>query len=711
MAGLAAEQPLVLLVEDLHWAEPPLLELLERTLGEVAGPVLLLATGRQELLDRTPTWGRGRVPAEWIWLEPLSDDEVDRWLVDIGAGEAPTTVREALAQAEGNPLFLEELVATLIANGVLGDDGWDVARLPRAVDLPDTVQAVLAARIDALPATERAALQAAAVIGRTFWPSAVRELVGDEPDFAVLEQRDFIHRRPGSSLEGDRELVIKHALTREVALGSLSRRERVRLHAGFADWLEGRGGGRDEDAATLAHHYADAARPEDADLAWSDEPERYEALRASAIRWLRRAAELATDRFEIDDALALNSLALELADDAPVLIDLHVERAHIQNVRFDTERVRESLENALELGPDVATTAWIYARLAAYGLARRYLWRQPPSLEVAETWLAKALELSEPGSRAYGYAKVTQALTQPLGNEDAADEARAIGETVGDHALVSMSVEARADAATHARRYEEARAWSERLLRVAERLSRAHNAGNGHFIAVFVYGRAGDLGGARRQAELTEEITASLGPHDRVHGLASRLAVESVLGSWDAVRDLASRAEEVTAANVDFACQFNWRNLLVSALGLAQLGDERGAQRLEAIGRSTAVVMPPAEREPALLRLALLRADRDEMGRILELLPAGDDKFGIDGPAARLDALLALGDIERLEEEAALYVEADGYTRAFALRALGVSRRDATLVREAVACFERMGLGWRAEETTRLAKSSTPAPS
>ena len=194
-------------------------------------------------------------------------------------------------------------------------------------------------------------------------------------------------------------------------------------------------------------------------------------------------------------------------------------------------------------------------------------------------------------------------------------------------------------------------------------------------------------------------------------GLAGRLAVESVLGSWDAVRDLASRAEEVTAANVDFPCQFNWRNLLVSALGLAQLGDERGARRLEAIGRSTAVVMPPAEREPALLRLALLRADRDEMRRILELLPVGDDKFGIDGPAARLDALLALGETERLEEEAALYVEADGYTRAFALRALGVSRRDASLVREAVACFERMGLGWRAEETTRLAKSSTPAPS
>ena len=708
-AELAAEQPLVLLVEDLHWAEPPLLDLLERTLGEVAGPVLLVATGRQEFLDRTPTWGRGRVPAEWVWLEPLRDEDVDRWLVEIGAGDAPATVRQALAQADGNPLFLEELVATLIANGVLGDDGWDVGDTAQGVDLPDTVHAVLAARIDALPATEKAALLAAAVVGRVFWPSAVRELVGAEPDFGLLEQRDFVRRRPGSSLEGDRALVIKHALTREVALSLLTRRERVRLHADFAAWLERRGGGRDENAAELAHHYAEAARPEDADLAWSDQPEHYEVLRASALRWLRRAAELAAGRFEIDDALALNSLALELADGAALRIDLLVERAHIQSDRYDMEQVRESLESALELAPNATTSAWIYGRLADFGLGRRYMWKQPPRMDTAEEWLAKALELSEPGSRARGYARVAEALSRPLGNAEAAEEARAIGEAVDDRVLVFMSLEASADAATQARRYQEARAWSERHVRAASNWSRV-NGSVGRFNAVFVYGRAGDLPGAREQADLTEEFSASLGPHDRVHGLAGRLAVESVVGNWELFPDLASRAEEVTSANVDYPCQFNWRNLLVCARGLARLGDERGARRLEEIGRSTAVVAPPAEREPALLRLALLRADEAEIRRILELLPVADDKFGIDGPAARLDALLALGEAERLEEEAERYLEADGYTRAFALRAVGVTRRDASLVREAVACFERMGLGWRAEETTWLAKSSTPAP-
>ena len=133
--------------------------------------------------------------------------------------------------------------------------------------IPETVQAVLAARIDLLPPGEKAGLQAAAVIGRAFWPGAIRQLLGGvELDFRVLEQRDFIRRRPGSSLEGEREYVFKHALTQEVAYGSLTRRERALLHAEFAAWLEGRGGARDEDASLLAHHYAEAVRPQDAAL-------------------------------------------------------------------------------------------------------------------------------------------------------------------------------------------------------------------------------------------------------------------------------------------------------------------------------------------------------------------------------------------------------------------------------------------------------------
>ncbi len=146
---------------------------------------------------------------------------------------------------------------------------WTTTELPDDLVVPDTVQAVLAARIDLLDTTEKAALQAAAVIGRTFWSGPVYELLGGaEPNFRLLEERDFIRHRPGSSIAGEREFAIKHALTREVAYESLPKAKRVRLHAGFAEWLERVGGGRDEHAAQLAHHYAAAVRTEDVDLAW-----------------------------------------------------------------------------------------------------------------------------------------------------------------------------------------------------------------------------------------------------------------------------------------------------------------------------------------------------------------------------------------------------------------------------------------------------------
>src|SRR5438445_10328945 len=132
-------------------------------------------------------------------------------------------------RAEGNPLFVEELLATLIDRGVLArrDGAWSCAELPPGFEIPDTVQAVLAARIDLLPPVEKAALQAAAVIGRVFWTGPVCELVEDAPDFELLQEREFIRRRAGSSLAGEQEYVIKHALTREVAYGSLLKAKRA----------------------------------------------------------------------------------------------------------------------------------------------------------------------------------------------------------------------------------------------------------------------------------------------------------------------------------------------------------------------------------------------------------------------------------------------------------------------------------------------------
>jgi class 3 adenylate cyclase len=268
---LANDQPVVVLVEDLHWAEDELFDLLERLVRGVGGPLLLLGTARPELLDRRPDWGAGRRNASVLWLEPLSPAQADLMAAELLSADLPQQIRDVIGRAEGNPFFVEEVVATLIDLGVLArsDGDWIVGELPDDLIVPDSVQAVLAARIDLLGPTEKAALQAASVIGRIFWPGPVRELIGGgEPDFDVLEERDFIRHRSGSSLAGEHEYAIKHALTREVAYGSLPKARRARMHAACARWIERIAESREEQAPLLAHHYAEAVRPEDADLAW-----------------------------------------------------------------------------------------------------------------------------------------------------------------------------------------------------------------------------------------------------------------------------------------------------------------------------------------------------------------------------------------------------------------------------------------------------------
>jgi tetratricopeptide (TPR) repeat protein len=286
---------------------------------------------------------------------------------------------------------------------------------------------------------------------------------------------------------------------------------------------------------------------------------------------------------------------------------------------------------------------------------------------------------------------------------ETANDVCRLGEALGDPSLVVFAHETQTLGATEAGRYQEACEWADRALAALPRLSDPNYESFQYWNAGFVYLRAGRIAGARRFAEHFDELASSLTAHDEVHAVGLHAVVEGALGEWAALGNLAVRAEKATVANEDFPCQFNWRTLLLCALGLAQLGDEREAHRLEEVGRASAVVAGPPELEPALLRLALHRADEAETRRILEALPAMGGPFDVDSAAARLDALLSLGEAQRLEEEAAPFLHEPGYTRPFALRALGISRGDASLVDEAVASFEATGLAWRAAETRDLA--------
>ena len=260
-----------------------------------------------------------------------------------------------MERAEGNPFFVEEVLESLIDAGILEreDGGWRANDLPPGFEIPDSVQAVLAARIDLLAEAEKAALQAAAVIGRVFWTGPVYELVGGlAPDLHLLETRDFIRQRAGSSLAGEVEYAFKHALTREVAYGSLTKARRAQLHTQFADWLERLGEGRDEHAPLLAHHYAEAVKPEDVDVAWPEGGPELERVQAKAVQWLRRAADVAISRYEIDDGIALLERAAALEPVRPRTgADLATDRRGLR-AQIRQRRLRRRMQRSLELTDD-----------------------------------------------------------------------------------------------------------------------------------------------------------------------------------------------------------------------------------------------------------------------------------------------------------------------------------------------------------------------
>ena len=252
---MAQTQPLVLVFEDIHWAEEPLLELIEHLAAWVrAAPLLLLCLARPELLDLRPGWGGGKLRATAIELEPLLSSESEELAAALLAEhELPADVLEAvLEKTEGNPLFVEETIRMLMQEG---------GSVPSS-RIPDTLQALIAARIDRLQPDEKLLLQRAAVIGRTFWANSVAELLPDDVDVpALLDDlllRDFVVREQRSSISGEAAYRFKHVLIKEVAYSGLAKSSRADLHRRFAAWLHGRVG--DELTEIRGYHLDQACR-------------------------------------------------------------------------------------------------------------------------------------------------------------------------------------------------------------------------------------------------------------------------------------------------------------------------------------------------------------------------------------------------------------------------------------------------------------------
>jgi hypothetical protein len=578
-----------------------------------------------------------------------------------------------------------------------------LSELPREFTVPDSVHAVLAARIDLLGAAEKSALQAAAVIGRVFWTGPVYELVEAKPDLRVLEDRDFVRRRAGSSMAGEREYVIKHALTREVAYESLPRARRARMHAAFAAWLERRGQGRDDLASLLAHHYAEAVRPEDVDLAWAGEVAEVERLRAKALLWLEAAAQFAMRRYEIEDTLALLHQALSLRPDdeeAQARVWRAVGKANA--LKFDGEAFWTAMQNSLKVCSNKATCADTYSELAFQTAIRSSMWAKRPDRELVGGWIEQALELSEPESVSRAKALIARSFWE-RNTPEAAREASELAERSGDIELRSYAWGARGAVAFGQGDFESALSWSQRRLNVLGEISDPDHVADIYEIAIPSCCANARFLEARRLAAEHDAIVEPLSDHHRVHGIAVLLEVEEACGGWNRILELAERTEAAVEANLATPCIRNARSLLLAALAAAYAGDDETARHYERRAGELATEGYDFVLAAPRTWLALLRGEIDEVDRLESVdLVRGQTWYALPAAAARLDALAALKDRSQVERDAPPLLRVGTYLEPFALRALGAVREDEVLLEQAVDRFDAMGLKWHAEQSRKL---------
>jgi class 3 adenylate cyclase len=705
---LVSDRPAVVLVEDLHWAEAALLDLVDRVLHDARGPLLVIATSRPELLDARATWGAAQRNASTVWLEPLAAADSARLVAEL-----PGELRDAVVErGGGNPFFVEELVSSLIDRGALrrtnGD--WVAAENVDWASVPDTVQALLAARIDLLDGHGKSTLQAASVIGRAFWRMPLGVLLESEPELGALEDREFVRRRGGSSLAGDAEYVFKHALTREVAYASLPKAVRATLHARFAEWLEEWGGGRDEHAMLLAHHFAEAVRPEDVDLAWGAEPATAERLRSSAVRWLRRAGELAVSRYELEEGLALLGRAVLLEDDAEELSALWREIGRAHAFRYDGNGLRDAMQRSLELTSDPVGRADTLAELAYHTSFRSGMFSAIPSADTLEGWVDEVLH--SPGARDETRAKalIARVYWRNAGTEEAR-EAAELASALGDPALRSAAARARGYAALNANDFTGAYAATHESLEFLDQVEsreEAVEATEQLAIAAAALGRVDEV---RRLVAANDALVQPLSPHHRVHGIALQLEAATLFGEWEEARDERARTERLIEANRGTPCGRHANSFYMQALAHEHCGEADESRRLEATAEQR--LQDAESPNPSVIR-AMLSLARGEVDEALRQIRDPDALRAVQGwwwyslpsAIAWLDIHAAAGLRDEVEHKAA-EVLAGGcpVLRPFARRSLGRVRGDDGLVREAVAEFEAFGLTARARETAALVGS------
>jgi len=655
LSSLARPRPVVTVIEDIHWADPALLELLQELAEHSEGPLMFVCPARPELTVRRPDWGGGRWNYTSLLLEPLSrgdaGDLLDLLLVD--AREVPGSLRaRILERAGGNPFFLEEIVLHLMQE----HPGPEI----EDVQIPDTVQGVLAARMDLLPASEKRVLQTASVVGRTFWNGAVASILDgeDRPQdlddiLWRLEDRGLVHARIGSTIVGEREFSFRHILTQEVAYESLPRRERATAHARVAGWIERQTAEREREfAELLAHHYEEAYRGvlETSRPGATDR----ERLRERAFHHAMLAANEARRKLALEQAERFAATALSAAEGtrerADALEALGITYFHDYRGDLAWDHLKEAIDlragSSEDIGEDSSRSL---AHLCAAALdivtRARGTMRHRITREEAERYLAIGLAAAGEGDDEDRVRLLVAASFFPfalkevrLSDEDleparrAGEEAAAMAERLGRIDLRSAALDGISSLHQSIGRYGAMGEAIARRLELVPKLTDPYEIGDIHAMAAWWALNTGRYSEAAGFADRGVREAQAGSPAQGLYCLDFRTAAHFRLGDWDATLADVAVAEEVLGDRRETPPGFAPQYLVIAAFIHDARGERAVADRyLQLVGWLEGVEDLP-DTVLALWRSRLLaRQGRSEEARaLLERPGIADDQRGRD---------------------------------------------------------------------------------
>jgi class 3 adenylate cyclase/tetratricopeptide (TPR) repeat protein len=750
-SALASAGPVVVLVEDIHWADPALLDLLDESGERVKGPVLFVFASRPELAATRPGWGGGRRNSLAVSLDPLPPDDARRLVkLLLTVDDLPSSVHERiLERAEGNPFFLEEILRRLIDERLLRRERgrWRAAPGIEAIELPDSVQGVLASRIDLLAPADKLVLQAAAVVGRVFWREPLRLLTAGlleglsvepasegRPDESALEEslrrleaRDLVSAQVGSAFAGQPEYLFKHVLTRDVAYDGIPRRERGAAHAQVARWLERTAGDRaPEFGELLAHHYATAAG-----LAAQAGDESDPGLRLAAVEWLLRASDDARSKYVLGKAEHLAHDALELAqsdvercDVLTALGSAYLVGASVSDVRGDLAwRHLAKAAAVADESPDIPDLR--AARLIARACELPVRWPGhmsvvPPEPEV-RALRDRGLALAGPGdsrerasllaiSASWPFAFPAES-TEPLEVCVARGlEAADVALRLGDADLASACYDAATSGYESLGDFRSAMEIWRRRWRLRDRLTDDLEVVDLYGMGAWESWETADYEGAIRYAEAIE---GKLQHPGAAHAQAWRVTALFRLGRWDeALATFAAMRERLDTR------RGSPPNAYTQMYGAAAIVYEARADRRRADEVAAAIAAVPDYGCRVYAWRVEVALQRGEFERARKLAAAPPpDAWQVHASVvweARCDTVLASGDWERaaeVVEGARQYNRAGGSPSVAAVAgrlegaaaiAAGDADRAVRLLATAVREFDGLGMTWEAARTRRL---------